>query len=248
MLPYPVYEKVILSGTDLEHYKYEKPYWVGYPQMRSLRPHFKREKGVLEQEEILERNVKRSRQKIRRLVNSNQDLVKFMTLTFNTEVVELEVGNKIFNKFIKRITALSPGFKYLCVPEFQPESGRVHYHLLCNLPFIENKHLEKIWGQGFVFIRKIDSVNNLGSYICKYLGKLNFDKRLFHKKKFFYSVNLIKPLILDHIEDVKLLFSKIPFSVGSFVKKVFTTFFCSDYLGNMEYTNWRLSSDLDVGF
>lgn len=247
MFPYPVYEKVILSGSDLEHYKYEKPYWVGYPRMRSNRACVARVKGSLEQEEILERNVKRARQTIRRLVNSNQDLIKFMTLTFADEVVDLEVANKIFHNFIKRLTALTPGFKYLAVPEFQ-SSGRVHYHLLCNMPFIENNHLKRIWGQGFVFIRKIDNVNNLGSYISKYLGKMNFDKRLFHKKKFFYSRNLLKPIILDLIEDIEFLFKKIPFSINCMVKKVFFTEFVSDYLGKMFYTNWRLSSALSLDF
>ena len=79
-------------------------------------------------------------------------------------------------------------FEYLAVPEFQ-KRGAVHYHLLCNLPFIEIAELQELWGQGFVKINKIDDVNNVGAYVSKYLGK-EMDERTFGKKKFFRSQNL----------------------------------------------------------
>lgn len=237
MFPYQVSQKIIISGKFLEHYTYEKPYWVGWPQDRSFIRKTGRFKPYKDQESIREDNVRRTRIKIRRLVNSNQDLNKFMTLTFNSSITDLSSANPYFRLFIKRLVRIYPKFKYLCVPEFQPNSGRVHYHLLCNIPFINKLDLEKIWGNGYVFIRKIDSIDNLGAYICKYLGKANFDTRYFKKNKFFYSQNLIKPLIIDKIDTIKSILLNIPKTCS----QVFSSFFDTKYLGRIDYLQYKMN-------
>lgn len=242
---YQVFEKIIISGNYLEHYTYEKGYWVGWPKERFYRILKPRVKSSLEQTALRDDNVRRTRIKIRRLVNSNQDLVKFMTLTFADEIFDLESANKMFNQFIKRLTRLSPGFKYLAVPEFQ-SSGRVHYHLLCNLPYIKNDDLKNVWGHGFVFIRLIDKVENLGSYMCKYLGKANFDSRFFRKRKFFYSFNLLKPIIITDLNKIKDIIYNLPLSLSFLLKKVFSMSFLTKYLGEIQYNQYKLSDFLKV--
>jgi hypothetical protein len=57
---------------------------------------------------------------------------------------------------------------------------------------MEVSEIEKMWRQGFVKINRIDKVNNVGAYICKYLGK-DMGEHAFGKKKFFRSRNLQEP-------------------------------------------------------
>jgi len=241
---YFVSEKLVLCGAFLEHYQYKSPYLKGMPRLASQRVFVKPLKPQLL---LLEANVKRSRTKIRRLVNCNEDLVKFITLTFRYESVDLGESNIIFMNFVKRVKRKFPDFKYLCVPEFQrdkdfygrvkPNGGSVHYHLLSNLPYIDSKSLEVMWGQGFIKIKKINNIDNVGAYICKYLGKENFDKRFFRKQKFFYSLNLLKPLIIDKLKEVKSYLEF--FSFDTMVHK-FKAIFDTKYFGEVEYNQYKV--------
>jgi len=87
--PYTVSEKLVISGQYLEFYDYEIPYWVGYPKLKPTKFRIVQRTPLKSQEEMRDDNVRRTRIKIRRLVNCNQDLVKFMTLTFAEEVFDL---------------------------------------------------------------------------------------------------------------------------------------------------------------
>lgn len=251
MLPYAVDRKIVVSGSFLELYEFEKPYWVGFPRFRPspAYQHYKevvfRVKSDNEQLKIRDDNVRRSRQKIRRLINSNQDLVKFMTLTFRRNVTTLEEGNKYFDIFIKRLKRQYPDFKYLCVPEFQ-KRGAVHYHLLCSLPFITSEKLNNIWTHGFAFIRKVDNVDNMGAYVCKYLGKANFDKRYFKKKKFFYSNNLLQPLVVDNSDDVSFVLNNLPVENLLFCKKTFEFEAMTEHLGMLYYKQYKLADFINA--
>lgn len=239
-LPYQVSEKLVISGNVVEHYQYEKPYWVGFPVARSFRVRVRTRKK--EQSSIRDDNVRRAKQKIRRLINCNSDLDRFFTITFADNVTDLDIANKEFNKFIKRVNRLFPSFKYLAVPEFQ-KRGAVHYHLLCNLPFIDVNKLTDLWGNGFCFLRKIDKVDNVGAYVCKYLSKEIFDKRYFRKRKFFYSLNLLRPVVVDNLKDVKSILANIPLK---FVKKFFSFSVCSDWLGMVQYRQMKLLNFIKV--
>lgn len=237
MMPYQVSQKLIISGDYLEVYKFEKSYWVGWPRERRYRPHRPHFRSQADQELIRDDNVRRTRIKIRRLVNCNHDLDRFMTLTFNTPLLDLNKANPLFRNFVKRLSRLYPQFKYLCVPEFQPNSGRVHYHLLCNLPYIEKSELESLWSHGFVFIRKVDSVDNMGAYVCKYLGKANFDKRYFRKNKFFYSYNLLRSVIIDKLLSVTNILENLPKTC----KLIYNLSFNTEFLGLINYLQYRLT-------
>lgn len=247
--PYSVSKKIVHSGSFIEVYEYSKPYWVGFPRYRANFVRFKRSKSQAEQESIRDDNVRRTRQQIRRLVNSNSDMNKFLTLTFREEfvAVDLETANRYFNLFIKRLTRLYPKLKYIAIPEFQSDyyfrsgvkkayGGAVHYHLLLNLPFVPVSEIESVWSYGFVKLNRIDNIDNVGAYVCKYLGKANFDKRYFHKKKFFRSLNLLFPVIIDKISQVADFLSY--FSLNALVEK-FRISYCSKYHGVVQYSQYR---------
>jgi hypothetical protein len=192
--------KAVETGHDIEVTRYSKPITRGTfkrTRMRIKNNKMQTELSEAEREDrhnaVIKNSLSRTKTNLRRLINSNTDLNKFYTLTFNQEIKNLNIANPIFMKFIQRFKYKYPDIKYIAVPEFMPRSGRVHYHLLLNVPYIDSKIIEKIWGNGFVKIKKLYEATNMGAYMSKYLTKKNFDKRYKNKKKFFYSKDCKKP-------------------------------------------------------
>ena len=197
-MAYPYYLKLIVSGNQVEVFNYKQPVWRDFTKNEKNNNNVKKEPKQLDMLEKIEYEIKkmefsiqRTKTQIKRMVNSNPQLNKFMTLTFADNMTDLKQANYLFNQFAKRMTYRFPNFEYLAVPEFQ-KRGAIHYHLLCNLPYIEIGGLEYIWSHGIVNIRQICKVNNLGSYMSKYLGKELFNGKMFNKKKFFRSQTLNK--------------------------------------------------------
>ena len=200
-------------------------------------------------------SISRTRTNIRRITNSNPHLNKFLTLTFAKSMPYLSEANKLFNTAIKRILRANPNFEYIAVVEFQkdtdyhgnikPLGGSVHYHLLCNIEMLDNITLKKLfawermfakkyWKNGFIKVKDVKTVDNMGAYFCKYLSKDMFDKRMFGKKKFFCSRSLNKPVEF------------IGFKARSFfdkyvsTKPVYERTFTNVYIGKVEYSAYSL--------
>lgn len=249
---YPVSRKLIVSGEFVEYFHYEKPYWRGTPPYPART--IKKDSPSSEQKSIREDNAKRAGSAIRRLVNSNPQLKKFMTLTYGSPVLDLEVSNKHFNNFIHRLRRLKnkdgklmfPNFQYLAVPEFQKNSRRVHYHLLCNLPFVDENYITQIWGHGFAFLRNVYHVTNLGAYISKYLTKESFDTRYFRKRKYFYSYDLLRPLVVDKLRQVYTILKNIPIVMPQYAEKIYEKEFCTKYLGVVRYKQYRVLKHMQL--
>ena len=103
--------------------------------------------------------------------------------------------------------------KYISIWERQ-QRGAIHYHvILFNLPFIDAKKIEEIWGNGFIRINLIEDDKDdkkekgkkqskkkqnkkasgiVSGYLTKYFIK-DIDERVREKKAYFYSRNLEKP-------------------------------------------------------
>jgi len=230
--------KVVVSGKQVELYKYKRNVWREYESNKeeTLKKEPK-QLDLFEQEKLkkqrMQFSINRTKTEIRRLVNSNPQLNKFLTLTFAENITDLKTANYIFNKFILRMNYKYPDFEYLAVPEFQ-KRGAVHYHLLCNLPFIEIAELQEIWGQGFIKLNKIDNVNNVGAYVSKYLGK-EMDERSFGKKKFFRSQDL-----KQSVEILGWLAEKFVEKFLSLLTPIFEKVFKSEWIGEVEYFAYTL--------
>lgn len=188
--------KVVISGDIIEIYDYVEPVLEGY----SIKEHHDCGRNHVASDEDRQLNrekiFNRAKRDIRRLVNTNiKYLSKFVTLTFADNVQEFEVANNEFNLFIKRLNyRLKMKVEYLCVPEFQ-KRGAIHYHVIMfNVPYIKSKELSEVWGHGYVKINRIDTVDNVGAYVCKYMSKAGDDDRLQGKKCYFTSRNLDKPI------------------------------------------------------
>ena len=202
-------------------------------------------------------SISRTRTNIRRLTNANPHLRKFLTLTFAESTTELLEANRLFNTAMKRILRAKPAFEYIAVVEFQKDidyygnkkekGGSVHYHLLCNIVLPDNvdtfawerRFAMKYWKNGFVKIREVNTVTNMGAYFCKYLGKDMFDKRMFGKKKFFCSRQLNKPVEMTGGKAINF-FNRF---VKPTLKPIFEKTFTSEYTGKVEYSAYTLKED-----
>jgi hypothetical protein len=237
-------EKIIISGNILEYYQYSKPLFKDYKVIKKAKlPH---EPQQLEidfsiPETIASKrndNIARTRTQIRRLVNSNQDFTKFVTLTFAENLQDIKTANRHFNKFIMRLSYRYSDLKYLAIIEFQ-KRGAIHYHFLCNLPYIENQTLRDIWTFGHVKINKIKNVTNLGAYVCKYLSKDGNNEKMFRKKKYFCSKNLEQP---EKIFDNKIIQELKNFYNLSTMQPTYKTIFSNKYIDEVKYSQFDLKN------
>lgn len=238
-------KKIIETGNIIEIYEYSQ---------------YCRGKGganrTTEKSQDIEKSLKnyantnqRRRDNVRRLAcsNFNNEYDKFFTLTFADNMTDVKTCNYIFMKFIQRLKYKikkenNMELKYLAVVEFQ-DRGAVHYHVLSNIPYIPQKELQELWGNGYVFINAITHVDNIGAYIVKYMTKDNTDVRLQGQKGYFYSTNLKKPT--TYVNHDYKEFSRIENKFEekyclSEINPVYETIFDTEMLGSCEYRQYNL--------
>lgn len=237
-----VKSKVIVSGVVIEVYEYERPVFKGY---KSNGGRYKEadEKG---KEKNRQDTLRRARQEIRRIVNANvgaygpEFTAKFLTMTFADNVTDLDYANQEFKKFIKRLNYYVFGTKeanlrYTVIVEFQ-KRGAVHYHvMLYNVPFMPVKEISRIWGHGHVWINKIDDVDNVGAYVCKYLTKAQDDERLRGRKCYFNSRGLFKPVVIEDEKKTETIKQSLP---DEFM--TVSTQYENEHLGKISYKQYNL--------
>lgn len=207
--------RLIQAGRSVEVIEYEKPV-IKKDQFLSKNnvAHITREKRKVsasapDKEKNRETVLYRARNEVRRLINANVnrqfDMASsvykpvFLTLTFADNIQNITAANIEFRKFIKRLgnyIAKDQAYvQYVAVPEFQ-KRGAVHYHLVIfNLPYIKTSKIEDIWRNGFIQIKSIEEVDNIGAYMSKYMTKdSNGDERLHGQKCYFRSRDLYEPI------------------------------------------------------
>lgn len=125
----------------------------------------------------------------RGLINANVTDVnkaRWITLTYEENMTDTVRLYTDFDKFNKR-------FQYYCqrqgygkaeyIVMMEPQGrGAWHAHLLYifkgKAPFIPNDTLNEIWGHGYVRIKKLDDVDNVGAYLTAYLGDMDLDEAI----------------------------------------------------------------------
>lgn len=238
-----VRKRVIVSGGVIEVYEYEKPVFKGYKSNGG------RDKKA--DEEGKEKNrkdvLRRARQEVRRIVNANVGAygehftAKFLTLTFGDNVTDLDQAHYEFKKFIQRMNYLifgakSGNLRYTAVVQFQ-ERGAVHYHVIIyNIPFVKWKEIESTWRNGYVWINKIDDVDNVGAYVCRYMTKEVDDERLRGRKCYFNSRGLFKPVIIEDERKAEMIKRSLPKE-----KRTVSVTYENDYTGNTVYEQYNLN-------
>lgn len=210
-----VYKKVIVSGNVIEIYEYEHLNVKG----GGYHPGDGKDK-----EENYARTQRRRKNDLRRLITQNFEAYgsKFITLTFDNardfNIKDVKDCNAYFKNFVKRLKYRYPELKYVAVIEFQDQNdrGAVHYHMICNLPYIRKSELAEIWGAGYVKVNRIDNVDNVGVYVTAYMTADMDDKRLMGLKAYNASKGLTRPVeakswqdgdhaLLRYIEEITIL-------------------------------------------
>ena len=260
--------KYVISGSVIERYTYEKDQFVGF---EAKNKNGKNSNG-LKSEENRAVSLGRARKTIMRTINSNPCLNKFLTLTFAENVKDLDYSNKEFKKWVDRVNyqvfhTKKRAMKYVAVIEFQDGKeyikngvkckgigrGAVHYHILCNLPYIDVNNLAKIWGHGIIKLNRIkgdkgrfgsDECDNVGAYVCKYMTKDNDDGRLKERKSYLMSQNLDKPQEIYVGTNEKDLLQQVyglPDALQCIQwKEAFSSAYTNDYTGTVIYNQFNL--------
>lgn len=136
-------------------------------------------------------SLRQTFKRLRYLINNNfvgsrNEL--FLTLTYAENMQDPKKLYTDVEKFIKR---LKYRFKdkttidYINVVEPQ-ERGAWHCHLLLRFNdleniFIANKKMADLWGHGFVTIKSMKDVDNIGAYLSAYLADLELTSENIHK-------------------------------------------------------------------
>lgn len=250
-------KKVIVSGNVIEIYEYEKEVISSFKNEKDDYDPFDFDninpKEVDRVEQRRQQTLRDSRNLARRLALMNfGSNDKFITLTFDPkkftqkELVNLHFVDEEFKKFIKRFNyRFKTKLKYIAVRE-KHKNGRFHFHFLCDWDYhfkseeeireYERLLGEQVWKHGFVDIKQIDHVDNVGAYMVKYMMK-NFAYELFKGKKcYLCSRGLERPLVYtDYNAD--LIIEQYGLSIK---KEVFTNCYESEYLGKITYKEYNL--------
>ena len=203
-------EMFIYSGQGIELNRFDEQAKRGEEKKQQ---HLEESKNKLKSRKC---NLNNAKNKIRRLIDCNQDMSTFLTLTFADDIAFSESKRKL-NIFFKLLKRKHESLKYIWVLELT-KRGRPHYHCLINYPVpcetttrkgqkksqeqmdFENWFNEKFWRNGFVTIQKVRSgaEGKLSNYLTKYLTKdlINLElEELENQKVYNYSRNLNRPII-----------------------------------------------------
>ena len=193
--------KRVLAGDVLQVYEYEKI----QSTVRPGKARKAKEPGGEKKGRVRMDSVYRARSRCTRLINTNarkgKNPDKFVTLTFAENMTDLDAANREFHKFIKRLEYFV-GHKvaYVAVPQIQWERFKKygvkvwHYHVyFFGLDYIPNAKLNEIWAQGFVRINAIENIQNVGTYVSRYMEKDFSVEGAANHRRFTCSIGLEQP-------------------------------------------------------
>jgi hypothetical protein len=153
------------------------------------------------------------------LVKSSQKKTLFLTLTFppfKHNPTENEI-NHCFSKFVENLRENYSCSGYVAVREYGENTHRVHYHILCSLPYTDFVTLNRAWchaisnisdfaGNAIRTTKETLFIHNPGRalrYVCKYFAKSKYTTS--STRIVFISNNLIKNPIRLKINVTDLL-------------------------------------------
>ena len=111
------------------------------------------------------------------------------------------------------------------------------------MPFIKQKIIEETWGNGWIFINKIDDIDNVGAYVAEYLGNAEkgqgkevTDDRLKGRKSYFSSRGLFKPIEITDEKTVETVAAALPSQ-----NLTYSAQFDNEHLGHISYKQYNLN-------
>nr|CRY94965.1 hypothetical protein [uncultured prokaryote] len=140
-------------------------------------------------------NVAKSLARGRDILNANIVDVshcRWVTLTYADNMTNPKKLFFDFKNFNKRCRSVYGHYQYIVAAEPQ---GRGAWHLHCvfifdnKAPYMENAVVRDCWKQGFVTVKRLDNVDNVGAYLTAYLGDMELSEAVsvFHEKTIYSS-------------------------------------------------------------
>jgi hypothetical protein len=131
-------------------------------------------------------SLRQTFKRLRYIINNNftgQGNELHVILTYKREMKDNKELYKDFDKFIKRLRYTfkkDTSIDYLTVVE-PHASGEWHCHVLMRFNeldkvYIKNKDLRALWGHGFVTIKSLKDVDNIGAYLSAYLADVELEE------------------------------------------------------------------------
>ena len=123
-------------------------------------------------------NVAKSLKRLRDLLNANitdTSKCRWVTLTYADNMTDPQKLRFDAEHCIKRLREKYGSFEYITAAEPQ---GRGAWHLHCvfifpdRAPYMANETVAQAWKKGFVTVKSLDSVDNVGAYLTAYLGDM----------------------------------------------------------------------------
>ncbi len=242
-------KRLILSGNEIEVLEYEKPYFYNFaPSLRSGgNGSSASQDAPLNGEQFLEEkgrradHLARTRAQLRRLITANATawdcMPLFVTYTFAENITNLREANYLFGIYNKKLKRrLGRKVKYLTVPEFQ-KRGAVHYHTIYfDVPYIHGlkKILRETWGYGFIDLKTIRKIKNIGAYVSKYLRKDSGDIRLNRQKGYFCSKGLKQPYEMKNQKFIDTYLN------NAILEEIASTKYRSERYGEIKYKQYKI--------
>jgi len=128
--------------------------------------------------------VRVSLARLRDYLNTNINDVKkcrWVTLTYAENMTDSKRLHDDFFIFNRRCRKAYGNYEYITAAEPQGR-GAWHLHVVMiwpeKAPFIPNEKLRQLWGQGFVVIKKLEDVDNVGAYLTAYLGDMDLKEMM----------------------------------------------------------------------
>lgn len=134
------------------------------------------------------KNVAQSLKRLRDIINTNvTDVGKCLwaTLTYEENMTDNKRLYEDYRKFNMRFQRYLirndlPKCEYIVCAEPQ-QRGAWHLHIIYifekKRPYIPKEDFEKIWGLGFVNIKSLKGIDNLGMYLSAYLSNMQLDSK-----------------------------------------------------------------------
>ncbi|EJP0467880.1 hypothetical protein [Nocardia sp. NPDC019309] len=130
-------------------------------------------------------SLRQTFKKLRYLINNNfigNPNELHITLTYKENMTDTKRLYTDFKNFIERLRTSyknKSSLDYLCVVEPQGR-GAWHCHVLMRFNdldkvYIKNADLKRLWGLGFVTIKSLKDVDNIGAYLSAYLTDIDLD-------------------------------------------------------------------------
>jgi hypothetical protein len=175
---------------------------------------------------------------------TNIKYFKFITLTFDPKL-KINQNKNLYNptdthkcvkQFILKLQSKYGYFKYIWVVEPHPTSGRMHYHMLADLPYIDKDVFHSYWVYGersrIECPRGIRDIHAYMAKVCnemsKYLDKTKNISSLKGHKRYSSSKSVRVESIVDHKSSYveRVLLSGEPIKTGCY--SFSNTFFVGD--------------------